>query len=136
MSLRQTKRALAAINYAVFPIVVAVIGALLATAIIVGFSGVSVFEFARTLITVPSPGDSVIILNQASLIALASFAAAICFRMNILNIGIEGQYIVGSCAGAFFASAGIVPGPLNILATLVVAMLAGALWSLDRKSTR
>lgn len=124
------KRILQTANYAILPVVVAVVGALLATAVIVGLSGVSVLEFAKTLIAVPSPGDSVIILNQASLIALASFAAAICFRMNILNIGIEGQYVVGSCAGAFFASSGIVPGPMNIVATLIVSMVAGAAWAL------
>lgn len=124
------KRILRGANYAIVPILVAVGGALLITAVIVGFSGASVTEFAKTLIAVPSHGDTIIILNQASLIALASFAAAICFRMNILNIGIEGQYIIGSCVGAFFASSGIVPGPLNILATLIVSMIAGAAWSL------
>lgn len=130
MNADRIKQVLQTINYAILPVVVAVVGALLATAAIVAASDTSVVEFARTLIAVPSPSDSVIILNQASLIALASFAAAICFRMNILNIGIEGQYIVGSCAGAFFASAGIVPGPLNIVATLIVAMAAGAAWAL------
>ncbi|EFQ81886.1 branched-chain amino acid ABC transporter, permease protein [Aeromicrobium marinum DSM 15272] len=68
-------------------------------------------------------------MNQSSMLALSAFAAAIGFRMGLFNIGVEGQYIVAACAAGFFGGAGLVPGPLNILATLVVAVVAGGLYA-------
>ena len=118
------------VTYSIVPTLVAIAAALLATAAIVWISGAPVGGFLDAMLSVPGERDLVIIINQASMIALSAFAAAICFRMNIFNIGVEGQYIIGACAGAFFAGAGIVPGPLNILATLVVAMLAGMAWAM------
>jgi simple sugar transport system permease protein len=49
--------------------------------------------------------------------------------MNLFNIGVDGQYRVAAFAGALFAGQAWFPGPLNILLTLVIAMLAGGLWA-------
>ncbi|HNN48847.1 MAG TPA: ABC transporter permease [Marmoricola sp.] len=60
---------------------------------------------------------------------LSGAAAAIGFRMNLFNIGVEGQYrIAGLFAGAF-AGLGLLPGKLNVLAAILVAMAVGALWA-------
>lgn len=123
------RRATHAIGYAVLPTLVAILAALVVTSIVVWVTGASIGGFVDTMLSVPGPRDTIIIVNQASMIALSAFAAAICFRMGLFNIGVEGQYIAGACAGAFFAGSGIVPGPLNILATLMVAMLAGVAWA-------
>jgi simple sugar transport system permease protein len=49
--------------------------------------------------------------------------------MNLFNIGVEGQYRVATFAAAAFAGAGWLPGKLNTLVAILVAMLAGALWA-------
>ena len=49
--------------------------------------------------------------------------------MNLFNIGVDGQYRVAVFAGAPFAGQAWFPGPLNVLLTLVVAMVAGGLWA-------
>jgi simple sugar transport system permease protein len=68
-------------------------------------------------------------LNRATPLYISGVAAAIGFRMNLFNIGVEGQYLIG----AFFAAAAggviVLPGLLHVLFILVVAMAAGALWS-------
>lgn len=125
-----TRRVTQAITYSILPTIVAIVAALVATSIVVWATGAPIGGFVDTMLSVPSNRDTIIIVNQASMIALSAFAAAICFRMGLFNIGVEGQYIVGACAGAFFAGSGIVPGPLNILATLIVAMLAGIVWAM------
>jgi ABC-type uncharacterized transport system permease subunit len=56
-------------------------------------------------------------------------AAAIGFRMGLFNIGVEGQYLLASYTAATFAGAALLPGAVNILATLVIAMAVGAIWA-------
>ena len=48
------------------------------------------------------------------------------FRMNLFNIGVDGQYRVAVFAAAVFAGQAWLPGWLNIIVALVVAMVAGA----------
>ncbi|MGJ9413504.1 ABC transporter permease [Aeromicrobium sp. CF4.19] len=112
------------------PPVVAVGAAMIATSLVIVVTGGSAIDFLTTLFSLPQGRVLVDIVNQTSMLALAGFAAAICFRMGLFNIGVEGQYIIGSCAGAFFAVSGILGGFANIFGTLVVAVLAGAGWAL------
>ena len=70
------------------------------------------------------------------MIYLSAVAAAIGFRMGLFNIGVEGQYGIASYAAAVFAGAAFLPGPLNVVASLVVAVVVGALWDVPRSSRR
>lgn len=117
------------LGYAIIPPIVAVLAALVATSIVIVLAGGSATTFLTTVFSVPNNRVIVNVINQASMLSIAGFAAALCFRMGLFNIGVEGQYIAASCAGAFFAGSGLVPGPLNILATLIVASVVGALWA-------
>ena len=76
--------------------------------------------------TAPSPRNIVNIVNQSSMIFLSALAAAIGFRMNLFNIGVEGQYTLASFVAAVVAGMALVPGKLNVLLALVVAMVVGA----------
>jgi simple sugar transport system permease protein len=72
------------------------------------------------------------VLNPTGPYYLAGVAVAIGFKMNIFNIGVEGQYrlaalITGAWAGSQFA--GHLPAPLHVLSGLVVAMAVGAAWA-------
>lgn len=93
------------------------------------FTGDDVTGFWRVMLTWPSQRDLVDILNMTAILYLSGAAAAIGFRMNLFNIGVEGQYrIAGLFAGAF-AGLGLLPGKLNVLAAILVAMAVGALWA-------
>ena len=63
---------------------------------------------------------------------LAAVAVAIGFKMNLFNIGVDGQYrlaamLAAGVAGASWMSS--LPGFLRIAITLVVAMAVGAAWA-------
>src|SRR3954471_13062026 len=92
-------------------------------------SGSGVSDFWRIILTKPQDRIIVNIINQTGMIYLSAVAAAIGFRMGLFNIGVEGQYTLASYAAATFAGAAFLPGFLNVFATLIVAMLVGALWA-------
>ena len=69
------------------------------------------------------------ILNNSSVLYLSALAAAIGFRMNLFNIGVEGQYRVAVFAAAAFAGEGWLPGPLNVVVAILIAIAAGAAWA-------
>jgi len=81
------------------------------------------------LFKAPLPRQIVAIVNAATVYYLSAIAVAIGFRMNLFNIGVDGQYRVAAFAAAVFAGQGWLPGWLNVLAALVVAMLAGGIWA-------
>ena len=58
-------------------------------------TGDDVAGFWGTLLTWPENRNIVNILNAASILYLSGIAAAIGFRMNLFNIGVEGQYRIG-----------------------------------------
>ena len=64
------------------------------------------------------------------MIFLSALAAAIGFRMNLFNIGVEGQYRHGVVRrGRRSPARRFVPGHLNVVLDLVVAMVAGSVWA-------
>lgn len=69
------------------------------------------------------------IVNSAAVYYLAALAVAIGFRMNLFNIGVEGQYRVGAIVAAVVGGAVVLPPVLHTLLILLVAASAGALWA-------
>ncbi len=62
---------------------------------------------------------------------LCGLGVSVAFRMNLNNIGAEGQYAVGAIFGAAFALYGPkLPGIAGILALAVCCFAGGALWAL------
>ena len=68
-------------------------------------------------------------VNRAAPYYVAGVAVAIGFKMNLFNIGVEGQYKLAALFAAAAAAAVELPGPLHVLFTLAVAMLVGAAWA-------
>lgn len=68
-------------------------------------------------------------LNRATPLFLAGVAAAIGFRMNLFNIGVEGQYIMAAFLAAWAGTSVSLPGPLHVAFVLLVAMAVGGFWS-------
>jgi len=71
-------------------------------------------------------------LNSATTYYLAAVAVAIGFRMNLFNIGVDGQYRLAAMLSAAFAGASFMeslPSFLRIALTMIAAMLVGAAWA-------
>jgi simple sugar transport system permease protein len=112
----------------VAPLIAVLISALI-TSVVVVIAGASIGDFWDVMLKVPSHRNLVNIVNQSSMIFLAGLAAAIGFRMNLFNIGVEGQYTLAGYTAALVAGAALFPGKLNVLVALLVAMAVGALWA-------
>jgi simple sugar transport system permease protein len=107
----------------------AIVVALLFTSLILLAAGDPVVAVWQVLFKVPLPRQMVAIVNEATVLYLSAVAVAIGFKMNLFNIGVDGQYRIASFAAAVFAGAHFLPGWLNIIVSILVAMVTGALWA-------
>lgn len=74
--------------------------------------------------------DSIaLILNLATAYYLSAVAVAIGFKMNLFNIGVNGQYLLGAMFAAAVAGQLNLPKLIAIPVTITVAMAVGALWA-------
>ena len=69
------------------------------------------------------------ILNRATPLYLSAVAAAIGFRMNLFNIGVEGQYLFAFIVAAQVGSVLSLPAILHIPVILITAMITGGLFA-------
>ncbi|MEV0617272.1 ABC transporter permease [Nonomuraea sp. NPDC050404] len=69
-------------------------------------------------------------LNRAVPLFIAGLAVAVGFRMNLFNIGVEGQYRVAAICAAYVGSMFTAPGWIQIPVIIVVGALAGGLYAL------
>jgi len=69
------------------------------------------------------------IWNRATPLYLSAVAAALGFRMNLFNIGVEGQYLIAALVAAKVAGLISLPQVFHILVVFLVAMLVGAFWA-------
>ena len=118
------------IGLAVVAPLIAIFSALAITTLILLAAGDPVLDVWAVLFKVPLPRQVVAIVNEATVLYLSAVAVAIGFRMNLFNIGVDGQYRVASFAAALFAGQNFLPGWLNIIVSICVAMAVGALWAL------
>ncbi|MFE2723743.1 ABC transporter permease [Kitasatospora sp. NPDC059327] len=103
---------------------VAICSVLLAT------SGKNPFDAWNVMITYATKSDGqVAILNRSTTYYLAAAAAAFGFRMNLFNIGVEGQYKVAALFAAFVGSKLDLPSFIQIPLLLITAMLVGGLYA-------
>ena len=108
---------------------VAVVAAMIITSVVVAMSGNSPLEFWEIIFSRPADRVWVNIVNQSSMIFLSALAAAVGFRMNLFNIGVEGQYRIGTFVAAVVAGEAWLPGKANTALAILLAMVAGALWA-------
>ncbi len=69
------------------------------------------------------------VVNAATTLYFAALAVAIGFRMNLFNIGVEGQYRIAAFAAAVVAAEVALPRVLHVAVALLVAMAVGAAWA-------
>ncbi|MFD5558930.1 ABC transporter permease [Streptomyces sp. NPDC127068] len=108
----------------------ALVAALIITALVLLATGKDPFAAFSDMMTYGSASDSqVYILNKATTYYLAGIAVAIGFRMNLFNIGVDGQYRLAAFVAALLGGALTAPGWLAIPLMILCAMAVGALWA-------
>ena len=90
--------------------VLALVVAFVVTSLVLVAVGDPVWEVWKTILAVPKPRQTVNIINAASVFYLSAIAVAVGFRMNLFNIGVDGQYRVAVFAAAVFAGQAWLPG--------------------------
>ena len=112
--------------------VLAVIGALLVSAVMVlvmGYSPAGVFAQIVTG-SVGTPKALVSTIERTIPLLLSSLAIILAFKMRFWNIGANGQIALGAVAAAFFAYkfAGTIPHVPLIVLMFIAAAIAGGVW--------
>jgi simple sugar transport system permease protein len=110
--------------------VFAVFLALGIASLILAISGESVGALWTTMWDNLSNSDKLLdALERSTPLMISAVAVAIGFKMNLFNIGIEGQFLIGVFFAAWYGQAVDLPAPLHVASILVVAMATGALWA-------
>ncbi|MFF3379979.1 ABC transporter permease [Streptomyces sp. NPDC002680] len=110
--------------------VIALVAAIALTSVVLLASGRNPFEPYSLMLEQASFSDvQVLIVNQASMYYIAALAVALGFRMNLFNIGVDGQYRLGAMMTAAVGANISLPSFLQIPLLLLVAMLTGAFWA-------
>ncbi len=111
----------------------ALLVSLLITAVLLITTGHSPTEaFGAMLDALERPRIILGTINQSAIYYLSAVAVAIGFKMNLFNIGVDGQYRLAAMLSAAVAGAAwmsSLPGFLRIIITLLVAMAVGAAWA-------
>jgi general nucleoside transport system permease protein len=110
--------------------VLAILFAMLVTSVVLWVSGNSPMQAFGTMIAqVGKPRIQVNILNNATTYYLSAVAVAIGFKMNLFNIGVDGQYRLAAMIAAAVGGAVALPPVLHVTLIVVVAMMVGAFWA-------
>ncbi|MGJ6964494.1 ABC transporter permease [Streptosporangium sp. G11] len=109
---------------------VAIVFAALITMVILAMTGAPPLD---TLVVMGEygvrPRSIVLTLNAATYYYLSALAVAIGFRMNLFNIGVDGQYRLAALTAAAVGGAVTLPAPLHVALIIFVAVLVGAGWA-------
>ncbi|CAM3570249.1 MULTISPECIES: ABC transporter permease [Streptomyces] len=108
----------------------ALLAAFVLSSVVILATGKDPFHAFFVMIDFGSKSDSQVwIINKAIPYYLSAAAVAIGFRMNLFNIGVDGQYRVAAFFAAVVGGALALPGVLQIPVIIIVAMAVGALWA-------
>ncbi|MFI9028498.1 ABC transporter permease [Streptomyces sp. NPDC053560] len=108
----------------------AIVAALLITSVIILATGKDPLHAYTVMVDFGSKSDSQVwIINKAVPYYLSALAVAIGFRMNLFNIGVDGQYRIAAFFAAVVGGALTLPGFLQIPLIIIVAMLVGSAWA-------
>jgi len=117
------------IFYAVGAPATALLFSLAVSSIVLLIAGSNPLEAYADMIQEASKLEKMVdIANRATPLYISGIAAAIGFRMNLFNIGVEGQYVLAAFFAAAAGAAVSLPAPLHVAFILVVAVTVGAGW--------
>jgi general nucleoside transport system permease protein len=116
--------------YALAAPLVAVGGALGVSALVLWFAGYNPFDIFEQMWThVDSTEKVVSITNKAVPYYIAGIAVALGFRMNLFNIGVDGQYRLAALLAAAAGAAVTFPAVIHVPFVILVATAVGAAWA-------
>jgi ABC-type uncharacterized transport system permease subunit len=126
--------ALRRVGQAALAPVIAVVVALVISAVVMLAIGVDPLDALRVMVDFGAGPPQqmtalVVVLNRAVPLFLAGLAVAIAFRAGLFNIGVEGQYRMATVLAAGAGAAVPLPGPLHLLLIVVVAVVVAAVWA-------
>jgi simple sugar transport system permease protein len=107
----------------------ALIAAFAITSVVLLAAGDPVGPVWEQLLSWPQARNWANIINNATVLYLSGLAVAVGFRMNLFNIGVDGQYRVAAFTAAVVAGEAWLPGYLNTALAIVCAMAVGAVWA-------
>ncbi len=107
----------------------ALVAAFLITSLVLILAGDDWIGVWSQILSWPTDRTMVNIVNSATVYYLSAVAVAIGFRMNLFNIGVDGQYRIASFAAAWVAGEAWLPGWLNIGLAVLAGMFVGAMWA-------
>jgi ABC-type uncharacterized transport system permease subunit len=111
--------------------VLALVIAVAVTSLVLLISGYAPGETFRTMFEYAQrPRTQVGIINFAITYYFAAVAVAIGFRMNLFNIGVDGQYQLAALFAAYVGASVALPNVLHVGLIIVVAIVVGAAWAL------
>ncbi len=111
--------------------IIAIILGFLVAMIVLAAAGFPPFQSVAVLINgmIGKPKDVAAIIVKSTPIIFTGLGVAFAIKTGLFNIGAEGQYIMGTVAAVAVGSYLDLPAPLQILATVLAAVLAGALYA-------
>ncbi len=108
----------------------AIVVSLLITSLVLLATGEQPWSVFSTMIDYGTqPRSLSLILNQSTTYYFSALAVAVGFRMNLFNIGVDGQYRLAAMLAAAVGGAVTLPAPLHVTLMIVVAMIVGAMWA-------
>lgn len=109
--------------------VLALVAAFAITSLVLLAAGDPVIDVWDQILSVPEKRNMANIIDNATVLYLSGIAVAVGFRMNLFNIGVDGQYRVAAFTAAVVAGEAWLPGYLNTALAIVCAMAVGAIWA-------
>ena len=108
----------------------AVVLALAICAVLLAVTGKNPWQAYSTIFQTGTEGDKLLeMMKRATPLIFSGTAVAVGFKMNLFNIGVEGQYLFAALISAVVGSRIDLPAPLHVTVILLVAMVAGAAWA-------
>ena len=108
----------------------ALIVALLLSSLALMISGNSPIETFESMLDYGIDPDTMVqTVNRSVTYFLSALAVAIGFRMNLFNIGVDGQYRMAAFFAAVVGGWLVLPGPVLMVVVVLVAVAVGALWA-------
>ena len=123
-------RLLAAVRKQLAPTLLAVAIALVISSIALVMSGHNPFSAYNAMWqTLNGTSDVVTVVNETAPLYVAAVALAMGFKMNLFNIGANGQFMMAALFAGTVGGAVHLPGPLHVLLIFVTAAVVGAAWA-------
>lgn len=118
---------------AIVTVAASLLGVLIAlgiSAFILAITGKNPVDAFTTIVETAGNTDKLVeMLDRATPLIFSATAVAIGFKMNLFNIGVEGQYLFAALISAQAGSSVNLPAPIHVLFILIVAVCAGAAWA-------